>query len=125
MAGLAFSNTKTAASHSISYPLTIHYNIPHGIAASITLLPLLDINKHFIKKELDIILNQNKITYQQLKDIIFDIPKGIVPFNLKEWGVRSSDINKLVSESFTKGRMDNNIVDLDKSKIIEILKDIF
>ena len=124
LAGLAFSNTKTAASHSISYPLTINYNIPHGIAASITLLPLLDINRDFIKKELDIILDQNKVTYQQLKDIIFDIPKGIVPFNLKEWGVRYSDINKLVSESFTKGRMDNNIVDLDIGNVENILKSI-
>ena len=31
VAGLAFSNTATAAAHSMSYPLTIHYGIPHGI----------------------------------------------------------------------------------------------
>lgn len=30
LAGLAFSNTKTTACHSISYPLTMHYGIPHG-----------------------------------------------------------------------------------------------
>tara|TARA_B100001250_G_scaffold239623_1_gene205911 strand:+ start:5673 stop:6767 length:1095 start_codon:yes stop_codon:yes gene_type:complete len=124
LAGLAFSNTKTAASHSISYPLTINYNIPHGIAASITLLPILDINRKFIKHELDVILNQNNITYQQLKNIIFDIPQGIVPFNLKEWGVKSDGINQLVSESFTKGRMDNNIVDLEIGDVENILKSI-
>ena len=49
-AGLAFSNTKTAAAHSISYSLTIYYGIPHGIASSISLLPLLEINKKFNKK---------------------------------------------------------------------------
>ena len=32
LAGLAFSNTKTAICHSISYPLTMMYNIPHGEA---------------------------------------------------------------------------------------------
>jgi len=33
-AGLAFSNTKTALAHSISYPITLDYGVPHGIAWS-------------------------------------------------------------------------------------------
>jgi alcohol dehydrogenase class IV len=36
-AGLAFSNTKTAIAHSISYPLTLEYGVQHGIACSFTL----------------------------------------------------------------------------------------
>lgn len=36
-AGLAFSNTKTALAHSISYEMTLHYGLPHGIACSFTL----------------------------------------------------------------------------------------
>ena len=36
-AGLAFSNTKTAIAHSISYPLTLRHGVPHGIACSFTL----------------------------------------------------------------------------------------
>lgn len=37
LAGLAFSNTKTAIAHNISYPLTLQYEVPHGIACSFTL----------------------------------------------------------------------------------------
>ena len=37
LAGLAFSNTKTAIAHSVSYPLTLHHNVPHGIACSFSL----------------------------------------------------------------------------------------
>lgn len=37
LAGLAFSNTKTAIAHSMSYPVTLHYGITHGIACSFTL----------------------------------------------------------------------------------------
>lgn len=37
MAGMAFSNTKTAIAHSISYPITLRHNVPHGIACSFTL----------------------------------------------------------------------------------------
>lgn len=36
-AGLAFSNTQTAIAHAMSYYMTLHKGIPHGIAASITL----------------------------------------------------------------------------------------
>jgi phosphonate metabolism-associated iron-containing alcohol dehydrogenase len=36
-AGLAFSNTRTAIAHSISYPVTLHHNVAHGIACSFTL----------------------------------------------------------------------------------------
>jgi alcohol dehydrogenase len=36
-AGLAFSNTRTAIAHSISYPVTLHRNVAHGIACSFTL----------------------------------------------------------------------------------------
>lgn len=36
-AGLAFSNTKTAIAHSISYPITLRHGIQHGIACSFSL----------------------------------------------------------------------------------------
>jgi len=36
-AGLAFSNTRTAIAHSISYPVTLHHDVVHGIACSFTL----------------------------------------------------------------------------------------
>ena len=41
-AGLAFSNTQTAIAHGISYYITAHKNIPHGIACSFTLPVLID-----------------------------------------------------------------------------------
>ncbi|MET3791500.1 iron-containing alcohol dehydrogenase PsrA [Aquamicrobium terrae] len=37
LAGFAFSNTKTAIAHSLSYPITLRYGVPHGIACSFTL----------------------------------------------------------------------------------------
>ena len=36
-AGLAFSNTRTALAHSISYDMTMRHGLPHGIACSFTL----------------------------------------------------------------------------------------
>ncbi len=36
-AGLAFSNTKTAVAHSLSYPITLRHGVQHGIACSFSL----------------------------------------------------------------------------------------
>lgn len=37
LAGMAFSNTKTAIAHSLSYPVTLRHGVVHGIACSFTL----------------------------------------------------------------------------------------
>ncbi len=44
-AGLAISHTRTAFCHSISYPLTSIYGIPHGLACALTTLPVYRLNK--------------------------------------------------------------------------------
>ena len=125
VAGLAFSNTTTAAAHSISYPLTIHYGIPHGVASSISLIPLLDINEKLIKEPLDRICKNNELTYDELKATIQTIPQGVIPYTLDEWGIPEDQLPKLAEESFTKGRMDNNIVDLSTADVLGILKELY
>lgn len=125
-AGLAFSNTKTAAAHSISYPLTSFFNIPHGIAASMPMIPLIEINQKAITKELvqlNAILNLRNNA--ELQSLIKSIPSSIIKFNLKDWGVDRDDLQMLVKHSFTKGRMDNNIVDLTKDDVAWILNEIY
>ena len=37
LAGLAFSNTKTALAHSLSYGITLEHGVPHGLACSFSL----------------------------------------------------------------------------------------
>ncbi|MBT6517442.1 MAG: iron-containing alcohol dehydrogenase, partial [Candidatus Marinimicrobia bacterium] len=115
----------TAAAHSMSYPLTIHYGIPHGVASSISLLPLLDINGKSIKKSLDIICKNNELTYNELKQTIKEIPQGVVPYTLDKWGITENQLPKLAEESFTKGRMDNNIVDLSTDDVLDILTELY
>jgi alcohol dehydrogenase class IV len=52
---LAFSNTKTALAHAISYPLTLRHGVPHGIACSFT-LPLVWSMAQGISPERDAVL---------------------------------------------------------------------
>ena len=44
LAGIAMSKTKTAICHSISYPLTSLFGLPHGIACSLTLSEVCKMN---------------------------------------------------------------------------------
>ena len=125
-AGLAFSNTKTAAAHSISYPLTIYYGIKHGIAASISLPWLLEINKLEIEEELNIIYNKlNLKDFSELQEILIELVMQNGKNRLRKFGVDKHDLNWLVNQSNTKGRMENNIVDLTNLDIMEILKKIY
>ncbi len=45
LAGLCISQTKTAIAHSMSYPLTSHLGVPHGLASGIFLRQILHYNK--------------------------------------------------------------------------------
>ncbi|MFH2108509.1 MAG: phosphonoacetaldehyde reductase [Chrysiogenia bacterium] len=124
-AGLAFSNTKTAAAHSISYPLTLRFGIPHGIACSMPLLPLWNINAPQIPAKANrmrILLDGTDVAESLGRMQRFVASR--MPFSLSAYGVGPADLDALVRESFTKGRMDNNIVALKKADVRAILKTI-
>ncbi len=124
LAGLAFSNTKTAAAHSISYPLTFSFEIPHGIACSMPIVPLLDINREFMSDNLEQLLDTLGIDFVELKNQILNIPKGIVDFKLSAWGVQASDFDEIVDRSFTKSRISNNVIDLSREDVYNLLYEI-
>ena len=42
LAGKAINITRTSIAHSISYPLTAKYRIPHGLACSFTISKILE-----------------------------------------------------------------------------------
>ena len=44
LAGKAINITRTTLSHSISYPFTAHYGVPHGIAVFLTLAKVAELN---------------------------------------------------------------------------------
>ena len=125
ISGLAFSNTKTAAAHSMSYPLTINYGIPHGIASSICLVPLLEYNKNSIISQLDNIMYNNSITYTQLVQKIKSVSKGVLPSKLRDLGVKESEIDELANQAFLSERMQNNVKNLNKEDVKLIYSSVY
>ncbi|MDO5352632.1 MAG: phosphonoacetaldehyde reductase [Succinatimonas sp.] len=126
LAGLAFSNTKTTACHSISYPLTMHYNIPHGVAVSMLLGEVFKLNFNYIDDSKNLLDALGVNSPDELKEFIKDImTKANIKNKLSLWGAKETDIEKLVPLCITKGRADNNPCELTNENLKEILKAIF
>lgn len=126
LAGMAFSNTKTTACHSISYPLTMHYHIPHGVAVSMLLAPVMQLNQ---KKTSDMTLLLDALgveSVQQLDSKIKSILRRAgIRASLQEWNVEREMLPKLAELGLTKGRADNNPVELNPVIIQGILESIY
>lgn len=126
MAGMAFSNTKTTACHSISYPLTMQYQIPHGTAVSMLLAPVLRINSQGDVPMEPLFEALGVKDAEELELRIHTIMKHAgIPSTLKEWKVPYEQLPNLAALGITKGRADNNPVELDTDRIVEILKTIY
>lgn len=126
LAGLAFSNTKTTACHSISYPLTMQYGIPHGVAVSMLLAAVLRLNVYEIVG-LPALLQALRVkdvdTLQQKIKII--LQKANIKTTLQDWGVPREALPELAGHGLTKGRADNNPVVLDIATVETILEEIY
>lgn len=112
-AGLAFSNTQTAIAHALSYYITIHKNIPHGIACSFSLPSIIDsiIGKnHEIDTTIKAIFGD--LSSNKLRDIYLHIG---ISTNIFDYNVEGEDfilIDKFLKKNL---RASNYIGDMDKT----------
>ena len=90
------------------------------------LIPLLKINHDKISNILkDINRETNIKDSNELIKKIKNIPKGIINFSLKQWGVNEFDIeNTILPNCFAPGRMENNIIKLNLNDVRNILSEI-
>lgn len=123
LTGLAFSNTKTTACHSISYPLTMEYHIPHGAAVSLLMGPVLCLNYELISEPKPLLKALGIETPEQLSGRVGSILKAAgLPASLAGWGVPEADLPRLASLGMTKGRADNNPAELTQEVVLGLLQ---
>lgn len=122
LSALAFSQTRTTASHSISYPLTFLFGVEHGFACAVTLPEVYKINYSYTSEmeELDKIFEP----YGGLRLWLDNVCGGVIPLRLSSFGINAEDIPKIVEKAFTTGRMDNNPVNIGKKQVFEILENV-
>ena len=122
LSGLAFSETRTTACHSISYPLTYMFGMEHGFAVAITLSEIANINREAcdISEILDVFSSYGGI--HAWIDYMCD---GIVSLRLGALGVNKQDIDRIAANSFSTCRMDNNPAELSINAVKRILRSVY
>ncbi len=122
LAGLAFSQTRTTACHSISYPLSFLFQVPHGFAVALTMAEVARINEKAAKNydELAAVF----APYGGIDGWLSSVCEDLIELRLGTFGIQKKDIASIVQYAFTAGRMDNNPVDLSKKDVAGILEKV-
>ncbi len=139
-AGKAINISKTTLSHSISYPITAHFGIPHGIAVFLTLPDTAELNFHTpgenkqgkmdihrIRKDFSLIFDLYGVEeIGQLKQTLKDIMVRLkVKSRLRDYGIKKDDLPLIASNALTKGRSDNNPRKMSEGEVLGLLGKIF
>lgn len=103
LAGLAISQTKTAIAHSISYPLTAHYGVPHGLACSFTLVNIITL---YLEENSGSSFESIMIQTQSML-LGFDLFKHLEKY------VTSEHVKAVKAEMINPDRLGNFDLDLD------------
>jgi phosphonate metabolism-associated iron-containing alcohol dehydrogenase len=123
LSGLAISQTRTAICHSISYPLTIHYDVPHGIACVFTMVEVLKFNLSFDDGRLKYLsqvlgfLNTDELLIF-VKNLLDDLDIYSV---VKSKVGNLDNLISIQSEMLSPGRANNNFVTFSFENLEKIL----
>jgi alcohol dehydrogenase class IV len=136
LGGMALSCSGTGAVHALSYPLGGAYGIPHGIANSILLVPVLEYNLNTIEERIsylyDIIVpleHKIKRTEQSagskayafleyLRTVLVDLR---IPKTLKRYKINSANLDEIAKTALNVRRLiDNNPKEIGFDEIRKI-----
>jgi len=120
-AGMAFANAPVGAVHALAYPIGTHFHVPHGLSNSLMLPHVLRFNSSrdggsercaAMYAELsDIVFNEGSSgdVYDRAEQfaVLFEkLAQGLnIPLNLRDVGIKSTDINVLAQEAVKQTRL--------------------
>lgn len=125
--GKAINISKTTSAHAMSYKITTKYNISHGHAVAICIIPVWKLlsekserNPHLkdVLLEIASIFEKNTI-----KDSINYFEEIVRKFDLPNIHIKENDLLELV-DSVNIERMENNPIIFNKQEILDLYKSI-
>ena len=111
LAGLTISNARTTAVHAASYPMTVYYGIPHGLACALLLPPFIRFNSGAMapQKERRLLDALGAVSMCDLADSVERLQAKLdLPAKLGEVGIGTNEISQIVANGFRPDRMANN-----------------
>lgn len=125
LSGLCISQTRTAICHSISYPLTAHFRIAHGLACAFSMMA---VTKLCIERSPSTLREVSELSGFRdvftLSEAVANLLRQIGVQKLVCAAVPSSDtVLSLVSEMYTPERGDNFVLPVNAHLLQQIVKD--
>jgi len=137
LSGIALMNSGTGPASAMSYPLSVHHKIPHGIGGGIFLPHVINYNVKngcFLYSELnDSIVEKDEMknfTDQEKSHILMDKILSLwneleIPNNLGELGISSKSIAGFIKETMElKGALEQNPLPFNEKNIEIILRNL-
>jgi len=139
LSGKAINISKTTACHSISYPITSYFNIPHGHAVALTLPEIIEYNYNissndcidkrgvkFVKERMSELLKlldcrDGKEANIKIKNLMKQIG---IETKLRDLNIDVKDIEIILNEGFTADRMNNNPRKINRNDLENILSEL-
>lgn len=118
-AGVAISQTRTSICHSISYPLTLKFNLPHGLACAFSMLAVYDFNKDYISNQIGTIAAYIKNDPRKTIEDIFT--KYDLVSILGRYIKSKEQVLSVTKDMIAPGRFDNNIRPCGAKELLNIV----
>ena len=124
--GLAINGTKTTACHSVSYPITAYFGVPHGHACALTIPSFMVYNSKAVPDRIkDIAKAMGASTAKEGAEKVRNLMKGVgLETELGKLGIDKNGIEIIVKNGFTPDRVKHNPRDLNSDNLRDILKEI-
>ncbi|MDR3344833.1 MAG: iron-containing alcohol dehydrogenase [Oscillospiraceae bacterium] len=125
LAGLAFSQTKTAGVHACSFPLTVRYGLSHGAACGFTLAAFTRVNATAENHRLDTLSQSLGFAGAfALADEIDRLKSALaLPLTLAQAGIPDDELPQLARESLHPN-IKNNPVPMDEGAVLALLESL-
>jgi len=129
LAGLAISHTRTALCHSISYPLTAHFGLSHGLACAFSMLEVLRLAIEFDDGRLEYVgaaLIGSATSKMQLIEYFETFTSQLeIGHRCRETLGTLEEVSMILPEMYTSERAANFVQDIDNPALLNIITKSF
>lgn len=127
LAGMAISQTRTSLCHAISYPLTAHFGVPHGLACAFTMPAVLRLHLSSNDGRFQRLANALSTPGATSAEVLYSLFDGLnqrleVSKQVKEMVGSFDSLVALLSKMFTQERSQNALIDVTDEVLTSILE---